>query len=273
MSFKEANRFGSQAVQSLTWRAYAPFAWMLAIELVFLLLGFNLGAPWGMGTAGALAAGIGGEGARHYPGFFIALPVIYSYVDAAVYSVIGAALIPLAIIRMMKGRQRPQGSVASAIAPTLIVFLVVFGLLYLWQLVIPYTLEPAVRFAVWRFGFVAPLLTWFLGSLGGFAITALSLYVPVVAIGEGAGMASIARGVGDGLRLFWTTFLFLVAFSLVPLLVQGLLQMNGASLVDKLRPEVIGWLLVVYAILASLANYFVYAAAVRCHASAVKEDA
>ncbi|MGE5176487.1 MAG: hypothetical protein ACM3JJ_08955 [Hyphomicrobiales bacterium] len=273
MSFKEATRYGGQALGSLTWREYAPFAWMLAIEVAFLILGFNLGAPWGMGTAGALAAGIAGEGARHYPGFFVALPVIYSYVDAAVYSVIGAALIPLAVSRMMKGKHRPSGSVASAIPPTLIVFLLVFGLLYLWQLALPYTLAPAVRFLVFRFGFLAPGLTWFLGSLVGFAISALSLYVPIVAIGEGAGMASIARGIGDGLRLFWTTFLFLVAFSLLPLIVQGVLQANGASLTDKLRPEVVGWILVFYAILASLANFYVYAAAVRLHASAVKEDA
>lgn len=276
MSIDEAKRFASRALRSFAWPPYAPFLWMLAIEAVFLGLAFNLGAPWGMGTAGALAATLAGDGARHYPGFFLVLPVVYSYLDAAVYTLLGAALIPLAISRILaserSGARGVTGRVGGAVLPTFLTFVIVLGVLFLWEMAVPRVIAPVVRLLLIRGGFLAPFLTWLIGVLVGLVFSTLALYVPIVAMREGGGLSAIPRGVSDGYRLFAPTYLFVVAFSMAPLLIQALLQLKGTSIVDRLRPEIVALLLLAYAILTSLANYFIYAAATRFHASSVKEE-
>lgn len=277
MSLKDANRYGSQALRSFQWSGYAPFFWMLAVEAVFLFLGFNLGAPWGMATAGAMAARIAGGGATHYPAFFLVLPVVYSYLDVALYTVLGAALIPLAITRVLAAEMKKPGGppaasrVRGAILPSFIVFVVVVGILYLWELAIPRAVAPVVGL-IPRVGFFAPVITWIVGTLVGLVVSTISICVPIVAVREGGGLGAIGRGLADGFRFLPTTYLIVLWYSALPLLLMAFIQLNGSALVTRLMPETVPWLLVAYAILMSLANYLVYSAAARYHAAVVKEE-
>ena len=52
-NFRVARACGVEAAQDFQWHEYAPFAWILGAQLLFLLLALNLGSTIGMGTAGA----------------------------------------------------------------------------------------------------------------------------------------------------------------------------------------------------------------------------
>ncbi|HEX7077676.1 MAG TPA: hypothetical protein VF363_04590 [Candidatus Eisenbacteria bacterium] len=278
MSMKEAWRFASASLRGFTWGAYAPFFWILAIEVIYLFLSVNLGAPWGMATAGALAARIAGDGTRHYPAIFVALPAIFSYVDAALYTVLGAAFIPLAITRVLRAPSRAPGRaptasrVRGAVLPTFLAFALVLVLLFFWEIAIPRIVAPLVAIAV-RLGPLANLVTWVVGVLVGLALSALALCVPIVAVREGGGLRALGAGFGDGFRFLPSNYPIIVLFSAPALVIQAIVQLMGGLLVNRLTPEVMPVLLLAYAILASLANYFVYSAATRLHASAVREGA
>ena len=90
-----APRFGTvrkcsgEALANFSWREYAPFAWLLAAELLFLILASNLGSTWGMATAGRIAHLVGGDGATRNPGFFVHLPAIFAYVETGIYTLAG----------------------------------------------------------------------------------------------------------------------------------------------------------------------------------------
>jgi hypothetical protein len=136
---------------------------------------------------------------------------------------------------------------------------------------IPRVVAPVVRM-IPRIGILAPAVTWLIGTLVGLVFSALTLYVPIVAVREGGGLSAIGRGVGDGWRLFGTTYLVLATFSALPLVITAFIQTSGSTLVARLRPEVMPWMLLTYALLMSVANYLVYSAGARMHEAAVKEE-
>src|SRR5262249_43115373 len=129
-----------EALRDFHWREYVPFAWILLVQLLMLVLASSLGAPWGMGTAGALMRRILGDRALHYPASFYMLPTFMALFGAALYLVLGSVAIPVSLVRIfapMEGAGAPSaardGRILRAFLATLCVTAVTIVVLIGWQ--------------------------------------------------------------------------------------------------------------------------------------------
>jgi hypothetical protein len=267
-----------EAIKDFHFREYAPFAWILGAHLLFLILALNLEATPAQATVGALSRKIFGRESVHYPGFFLYLPSLAAIFEAFLYSIPGALLIPLALIRTMapmepaSTRSRPVGQrLRSAFLPTMVVSIVNVALLAGWQWV--YQKAPGPFFTRMIPGFPGATVAWIVGVLGAYAIAALFIYVPIVAVRPGTRFGDALRvGMGEGVRLFWYTLGFIVLYALPVLPVLLIVQSRPAFIVSRMRPEIIPFALMVYAVLISVATYLTYAAAARLHWAADRSE-
>lgn len=268
--FRMAWTCANEALRAFRWGEYAPFGWIFAAQILFLYLATRLETPLGMGTIGGLTRMLGGEASLHYPRFFSYLPTVASYVEAFLYTVPGSLLIPLALIRIERSvwHSAHQGSVArrvgAASLPTLLAWLVQGALLFWWQSIVSDRLAGYVQYAL--SGFQAVLTVWLVSLLGAFAIAAIFLYIPIVAIRSGSSFLKVLRrGVREGFAFLWCTLFFILFFSWPALLFLLATQLQADVIVRELRPEVVALLLGIYAALMSVASYFTFAAASRFH--------
>lgn len=266
------------AARGFRWSEYAPFGWILAAQILFLFLAVRLESPLGMATVGGLAGFLLGQEALRYPDFFLYLPTIASSVEAFLYTVPGAVLIPLALIRMQRRLEPgPSSSMATApwlrlaALPTLLAWVIQVAVLAGWQSLVQ--IWPSRLLASSLPGDGGFLVSWMLGVLGAYAIEAIFLYVPIVAVGRGGGplLGTVREGLSEGLVLFRYTWVFVVGLSLPVLPFLLLAQLRAAAIVNRLQPELVAVLLGIYAALASIANYLIFSAARRLHAP-VEED-
>ncbi|MGE5179582.1 MAG: hypothetical protein ACM3PF_10840 [Bacteroidota bacterium] len=260
-----------EALGSFRLYEFAPLAWILVAELAFLSLAMNLGAAWGMSTAGSLSAALGGEGVLHYPDFYAFLPNLMSDVDAALYVLAGSVLIPLLILRVLQPidpASFPPGStgarVRQAILPVLAGTILWVLLTLGWQWVLS---QPAVMKglrAVFRGGFVGAAGITAVSLVVGYAIWSLFVYIPAVAVQPGRGFgSSLVGGLREGLSNFFPTLLVVIGLQLPAAAILFVLQVMGAFLVRQIQPEIIGVLIGLGAVLSILATYFIYSAAAR----------
>ncbi|HSQ59216.1 MAG TPA: hypothetical protein VLT84_02090 [Acidobacteriota bacterium] len=258
-----------KSIRSFSVKEYMPLAPLLVVVLLYLILGLNLGTALGMATAGIVSRAIAGPSSIEYPTFLQLLPLTFSYVETIVFVLGGAIALPLLVAivleRHAKGPGPWRGRVRAAIVPTLLALGATYALTYFWQkLAGPYVL-PFVR-GLAGGGVPGALASWMLGALVSLAITTLVVYVPVVAVADGGAAAKILRrGVDLGRRFFGPTFLFVFLLSLPALLFQFTVQFLGPLLTTRTRPENIAYALIGYAVLSSLATYFVWNAATRVH--------
>jgi hypothetical protein len=268
-----------EALRDFRWHEYAPFAAILAIQLLVLTLAMNLGSGVGMATAGGLVRLLGQEHQLHYPGFFVYLPVLGLVVESFCYTLPGSVLIPLSLIRILSPMDPDLRTgtdtvrrLRQAFPPTLVAALLNLGILSAWQWVI--SVGPPLLLRTEQLDPDAVLVTWAISLLGAYAAAALFLYVPVAAIRSGATFVeAIRQGVSEGLRLFGYTLLLVIAFSLPSLPALFLVQLQPMLLLEKLRPEMIGYGLALYMILASLGTYLTYASVARLHWADQMEEA
>lgn len=274
-----APRFGTvrkcsgEALANFSWREYAPFAWLLAAELLFLILASNLGSTWGMATAGRIAHLVGGDGATRNPGFFVHLPAIFAYVETGIYTLAGAVVLPIAVAGVLAPFEPSLNDasvraarIRGAILPTFLGLLACLGVAILWQWTVGNAIVPFYGMFLGKGGLNAVLATWATSSIVGFVFVAAVYYVPIVALRAGGSpVAALAGGLREGIPLLWGTFLYLLLFSIPALVMQAIVQLFPTLIVIRLRPELILVLLFVYAILTSLATYLSYSAAVRLY--------
>jgi hypothetical protein len=261
----------SEAIRDFHFREYAPFAWILGAHVLFILFSLFLEATPAMATVGALARAVYGDSAVHYPMFYLFLPALAAIAEGFLYTVPAAVLIPLAMIRTMApmepagARSEPVGDrLRRAWLPTLVVLAANVALLWGWQWVFRNGPGPLITRALP--GFPGAALTWLIGILGAYAIAALFIYVPIVAVGRGSTFgSSLAEGMREGFGLFPHTLGFIVLFALPVLPVLLIVQSRPAFIVQRMRPELIPIALIVYAVLISVATYLTYAAAARLH--------
>jgi hypothetical protein len=261
----------SEAIREFHLREYAPFGWLLAAHLLFLLLAMFLETPAAMATVGNLTRAIYGDSALHYPMFYLFLPPLAAIAEGFLYTVPAAVLVPLAIIRTMApmespgDRSEPVGHrLQRAWLPSLVVLAANVALLWGWQWVFRNGPVPLITRALP--GFPGAMVTWVVGILGAYAIAAIFIYVPIVAVRRGVTFGSaLSEGLREGLALFRFTLLFIVLFALPVLPVLLVVQSRPGFIVSKMRPELIPIALMLYAILISAATYLTYAAAARLH--------
>jgi len=273
-----APRFGTvracsgEALANFSWRDYAPFAWLLAAEFLFLVLASNLGSTWGMATAGRIAHLVGGDGATRNPGFFVHLPAIFAYVEVGIYTLVGALVLPLAIAGVLapfepslKDPAVRSARVRGAILPTFFGLVLYLGVAILWQWAIGAVIAPFFIVLMGK-GFNAMVAIWAVSAILGFVFVAAVYYVPIVALRRGGSPGgAVVGGLREGLPLLFGTFLYLLLFSIPALVMQAIVQLFATMIVVRLRPELILVLLSVYATFTSIATYLSFSAAVRLY--------
>jgi hypothetical protein len=158
-----------------------------------------------------------------------------------------------------------------AAPPTLLAWVMQAAVLAAWQSLVQ--IWPSRLLASSLPGDGGFLVSWMLGVVGAYAIEAIFLYVPIVAVGRGGGplLGTVREGLSEGLVLFRYTWFFVVGLSLPVLPFLLLAQLRAAAIVNRLQPELVAVLLGIYAALASIANYLIFSAARRLHAP-VEED-
>lgn len=260
-----------EALGSFRFHEFAPFAWILAAELLVLVLAMNLGTAWGMGSAGWLSDRLAGDRVLHYPVFYAFLPTLMTNVEAVLYAFAGSVLIPLALIRVLRPLDPVRFPAAAtgerlkqAFFAVLVAAVLCEALILGWQSVLN---QPAVLKGirtVFRGGFAGSIGVTLIGMLVGYAIWALFVYIPVTAVQPGRGFASsFGDGIREGVTNFFPTYLVVIGLSLPAAAILLVLQVMGSFLVTQIRPEIIGVLIGLYAILSMLATFFIYSAAAR----------
>jgi len=260
-----------EALGSFRFSEFAPFAWILAAELIVLILAMNLGTAWGMGTAGWLAERIAGDKVLHYPAFYAFIPTLMTNIEAVLYAFAGSVLIPLAVIRVLRPIDPaafPAGSTGARLKQAFFVVLVAAvlceGLILGWQALLNQPgLLKAIR-AVFRGGLPGSVGVTLIGMLVGYALWSLFVYIPVAAVQPGKGFGSaFAGGLRESLSNFFPTYLVVIGISLPAAAILLVLQVMGSFLVTQIRPEIIALLIGLYAVLSMLATFFIYSAAAR----------
>jgi hypothetical protein len=270
-----------EALGSFRFHEFAPFAWILAAELAVLILAMNLGTAWGMASAGWLSSRLTGDRVLHYPIFYAFLPTLMTNVEAVLYAFAGSVLIPLALIRVLRPIDPAAFPAAStgarlkqAFFTVLVAAVLCEALILGWQFVLnqPAVLK-AIR-AVLRSGFASSIGVTVLGMLVGYALWTLFVYIPVSAVQPGRSFgAAFGGGLREGLANFFPTYLVVIGLSLPAAAILLVLQVMGSFLVTQIRPEIIGVLIGLYAILSMLATFFIYSAAARFHQARQAEAA
>ncbi len=277
-NFRVARVCAVEAFRDFSWREYAPFGWLLGAQLLFLLLALNLDSVVGMGTVGSFVWLFYGDKLLHYPGFFLFLPSITSIVEALLYALPGAVLIPLSLIRIMapmdatlaKG-QATGPRLRKAIGPTLLASIANAALLTGWQWILGHGPAATVQRAMPGIG--GDSLLWALSLLGAYTIAALFVYIPIVAVAPGATFReAVAVGLREGLSLLRLTLIIIFFFAFLALPLLYLVQLRVAFIVERLRPELVVLLLALYAAVISFASYLTYAAAARLHWTAYERE-
>ena len=244
---------------------------MLA-ELIFIGLASNLGTAWGMKGAGWIMR-TAGEPALHYPASFLFLSYAYARVESFLFAVAGSFLIPLSLARI----QAPMADVASsaerfgavrralrAYPAAFVAFLASFALLLAWEYLLQ--VGPSRWIHAFRGGIIGDFGTWVVGVLGAFALAAIFLYVPVRAVSDGGSFGdSVLGGILEGLRTLGPTLFIVLLFASPTLIFLAPIQLLPRLIVTRFRPELIGILLAIAAVLNSFVNYFIYSATARLH--------
>lgn len=259
------------ALGNFRFHEFAPFAWILAVELVVLALALNLGTEWGMGTVGWLSERIAGDRPLHYPSFYAFLPTLMTNIEAVLYALAGSILIPLAVLRVLRGIDPaavPPGSTGpilrKAFLTVLVAAILCEALIVGWQWVIA---QPAVLRAVrvvLRGDLLGTAGVTLLTLLVGYAIWTLFVYVPILAVRPGTGFgAALGGGIRQALRHYLPTYLVVIGLSLPAAAILLVLQTMGTFLVQQIRPEIVAVLMGLYALFSMLATFFIYSAAAR----------
>lgn len=278
LSIADAFSSALDAAREFRWAEYAPFFWILAVQLAVLALATQLQSDWAMGLMAPLVKLVGGEGFLHYPVFFGYLPTFLGWVENFLYVVPGAVLIPLMLLRFYSRSDRALSLGAGATSrlmvaffPTLLGGVIGVGAVLAWQ---RYAAGPLTALVNGRISApLGPMLSWTLVTLGVYAIISLMLYIPVAAVQARTNpIRAFAYGIRFGLRSWPLTLGFAVLFGLPALFVQFLLEKQSALLLTRLRPEFATLFLGVYVSVTSVATYFTYGAAARLYKFARGEE-
>lgn len=270
-----------EALGSFKVHEFAPFAWLLAVELLVLGLAMNLHTAWGMATAGWLTERLAGDRPLHYPAFYAFLPTLITNLEAVLFLLAGSAVIPLAVVRVLEPLypetfppESTGARVRRAYPAVFLAALVSEAMIVGWQWVINQRAVLNALNGALHGGMPAAAGVATLGLLVGYAIWTVFVYVPVAAVQPGRPIvAALADGIRVGLAKFFPTFLIVIGLSLPAAAVLLVLQTMGGFLVGQIRPEIIGVLIGVYVVFSMLATFFVYNAVARFYQARAGEEA
>ena len=277
LMFGDAIGSAIDSIRGMRWTEYMPFFLILALEGAFLLVSTQLQSAWAMSLVAPLAGMLKGEDNLHYPAFFGYLPVLLSAIEGFSYAVLGAVLIPMSILRLYARTDRAlslgagaASRLAGAFIPTLLAGLAWIGAGLGWQRFAA-PVSQAIRTTLPQPA--GNLLGWLVVTLGVYAILALLLYVPVAAVQARSNpLRAIGYGIRFGLRSWPMTMVYVVLFGIPAIVVQFVIEKQGAFLALRLRPEIIALLLTVYVVVTSVGTYLTYVTAARLYKLARGEE-
>jgi len=225
------------------WRAgrlWAPWLVLGMFQCAALLALLGFAHPLLAWALAPFVRVIGGEPALHYPGFYRALPFLYSRVDLVVGSLVGAVATGWST-RLFAARWRRErltaGEAWAEVAPRVLT-LVLAQLPF--QLLVLLFSGLVDRALVGHGGWVQRL--GYLATQGGVAgLQALFLYLPALVVIERRGLWRALAGLPRAwARGFWAALLLGLA-ALLPLLPLAGLEQGSGLLVDRGTPELVGW--------------------------------
>lgn len=277
--FRVARACATEAVRDFRLHEYAPFGWILAVQLLFIALVFLMNTTVGMATAGALGRLVVGDQGVHYPSFFLRLPSVAQRLEAFLYTLPGSVLIPLSLIRIQKPMDAALGSpdvfrarLKQAILPTLVASLANTVLLEIWQAIVNVGPVPIMKATLP--GAAGTVVVWVIAVVVAFGVAALFIYIPIVSVLPGQTFRSrLVGGFQEGVRLFRHTVFFIFFFSWPALVFLFVTQLRTAFVLERMRPELVAILVAIYSILISVASYLIYASAARLHWAESEEPA
>jgi hypothetical protein len=271
LSFGDAIGSAIDSVRGFRWAEFAPFFWILAVQWIVLALTTQLDKAWAMSLIAPMTRLVHGESNLHYPTFFGYLSIFLGWLESFMYTVPGAVLIPMALLRFYARSDRALSlgagaatRLVGAFVPALLAGLANVGALWGWQRYAAGPLSTTLRST-------APpplgdLFGWLAATLGGYAIFALLLYVPVAAV---QARTNPVRAIGMGLRFgfrAWPPTLMLAAFFGLPAIaIQYLLEKQAVLILSRLRPELIVVFLAIYAGATAVATYLTYLTGARLY--------
>jgi hypothetical protein len=231
-----------------TGRLWAPWLVLGALQCAVLLALLGFAHPLLAWAVAPFVRAIGGEPALHYPGFYRALPFLYSRADLVVGALAGAVATGWST-RLFAARWHretlPPGGAWAETAPrtlTLVLAQLPFQLLVLLFTGLLDRALAGQGGLVRRLGHFA--------TLGGVAgLQALFLYLPALVVLERRGLWSALAGLPrTWARGFWAALL-LGLVALLPLLPLAGLERGSGLLVDRGAPELVGWVTVMQMLL------------------------
>ena len=264
LTFGDAVESAIDSLRGFRRTEFAPFFWILALQLIILALTTQLDHGWAMNLIAPLVGLVGGEASLHYPIVFGYLSIFMGWVESFGYSVLGAVLIPLALIRFYARTDRAlslgAGAAArlvGAVLPTLLAGLAGTGSIWAFQrYAAPQIMLTLRDTAPQPWG---DFIAWLGVILGGYAIISLLLYVPIAAVQARTNpIRAIGMGIRFGLRAWLPTLGFAIFFGVPAILVQFVLEKQGAFLLTRFRPEALAVFLAIYATATAFATFFTY---------------
>jgi hypothetical protein len=227
--------------ESRAGRLWAPWLVLGALQCAVLLALLGFAHPLLAWAVAPFVRAIGGEPALHYPGFYRALPLLYSRVDLVLGSLVGAVATGWST-RLFAACWRREalasGGAWAEVAPrslTLVLAQLPFQVLVLlFTGLLDHALAGQGGLAR-RVGYLV--------TLGGVAVLqALFLYLPALVVLERRGLWRAFAGLPRAwARGFWAALLLGLAALLPLALLDGMGQGSGL-LVDRGAPELVGWL-------------------------------
>ncbi|HET9951999.1 MAG TPA: hypothetical protein VFS09_09420 [Candidatus Eisenbacteria bacterium] len=269
LSFGDAVGSAIDSVRGFRWAEFAPFFWILAVQWIFLALTTQLDQAWAMSLVAPMARLVGGENNLHYPTFFSYLSIFLGWLESFLYVVPGAVLIPMSLLRFYRRSDRAlslgagaAARLAGAFVPTLLAGVAGMGAIWSWQRYAAGPVASALRGSAPQP--LGDVLAWLAATLGSYAILSLLLYVPVAAVQARTNpIRAIGMGLRFGFRSWPLTLMYTAQFGIPAMVVQYLLERQGAFVLGRLRPELIVVFLAVYVAATSVATYLAYMTAAR----------
>lgn len=254
-------------------RILAPFLLFFLVQCLVILLIAQFHRPLVSWFMVPLLTVLEGKQVLHYPQSFLFLPETFSRFNIAVDLLVGSFVFAAAYLTVWKvvtadDQERPWSDAAAFWGKMLLLRIPMQVLVLLIVAVVPALFATGGREVS---GNALRVLRY--GSLfGSIVVEALFAFTPLYLLVERRGLGeSWLRGFAMSLRLPLATLLVVMVPNLAQLLIGAVLRRSD-MIVQKLAPEMVGWVLVLVALLYVGMNYFITASVVRIYGARGVEE-
>ncbi len=257
--------------ESRAGRLWGPWLVLGTLQCAVLAALLGFAHPLLAGTVAPFVRAVAGEPALHYPGFFRALPFLYSRVDLVLGSLVGAVATGWST-RLFAARWRREtlaaGEAWRETAPRALTL--VLAQLPFQLLVLGFT--GLLDLALAGRGGLARALGYAVTMAGTAGLQALFLYLPCLIVLERRGLGQALAGLPRAwARGFWAALL-LGLVTLLPLLPFDALWQRSGLLVDRGTPELVAWVTAVRLFVGLAVSFLLAGSSTLAYLGAVADE-